>query len=310
MQKGRVFKSTGMWYSVQTPDGEFINCRLKGNVRLKGSRNTNPIAVGDWVDYVIDKKEEQGIIEKIYPRNNYIIRRATNLSKREHIIAANLNQAALVVCFKNPHTLTGFIDRFLITAEAYAIPTLIIINKVDIYDETALKEAEQIKIIYEQIGYTVLLVSAQTGIGLDTLKTLLKQKTTLFSGHSGVGKSSLLNALVPGLLLKVGNISEHHEKGTHTTTFAQMFVADNETFIIDTPGIKSFAIIDFKREEIANYFPEIFSASKYCRYNNCLHINEPECKVKELVEVGKIAPHRYQNYLNIYESDNYKEDWE
>lgn len=307
---GRVFKSTGSWYLVEDNTGELIECRIKGNVRLKESRNTNPASVGDMVDFEIEAKTGKGVISKIHSRKNYIIRRSTNLSKREHIIASNLDQAALIVCFKNPRTLTGFIDRFLITAEAYGIKTIIVINKIDTYDEDAKAEAIYIKTVYEQIGYPVYLVSAHTKKGLETLKENLENKITLFSGHSGVGKSSLLNALVPGLNLKVGEVSEANEKGTHTTTFAQMYRINDGTCFIDTPGVKSFAIIDFKREEVATYFPEMFKASSNCKYNNCLHINEPGCAVKELVDEGKIPEHRYENYLNIYDSDNYKEDWE
>jgi ribosome biogenesis GTPase len=310
MPKGRVFKSTGLWYIVQTPNGDFIKCRIKGNIRLNKSRNTNPIAVGDWVRYEVEKKTTNGIIQEIYPRQNYIIRRSTNLSKREHIIASNIDMAALIISFKNPKTLTGFIDRFLVTAEAYSIPTTLVINKIDLYDSELMHEVNRIKNIYEKIGYTVLLVSTYTTVGIERLKETIKGKTTLFSGHSGVGKSSLLNTLVPGLNLKVGIISEHHEKGTHTTTFAEMYLTEENTYLIDTPGIKSFAIIDFKREEIARFFPEIFKASAHCKYYNCLHINEPNCFVKELVKSGEISSDRYHNYLTIYESDNFKEEWE
>lgn len=307
---GRVFKSTGSWYLVEDANKRLIECRIKGNVRLKGSRNTNPASVGDVVDFEIEPKTGKGVISKIFSRKNYIIRRSTNLSKREHIIASNIDQAALVVCFKNPRTLTGFIDRFLITAEAYGIKSIIVINKIDTYDEDAEAEASYIKLVYEKIGYPVFLVSAHTHKGIEELNENLSQKITLFSGHSGVGKSSLLNTLVPGLNLRVGEVSESNEKGTHTTTFAQMYRTNDLTCLIDTPGVKSFAIVDFKREEVATYFPEMFRASANCKYNNCLHINEPGCAVKQLLEEGEICEHRYENYLNIYESDNYKEDWE
>jgi ribosome biogenesis GTPase len=298
--KGVVLKSTGSWYQVRSfESGELFNCRIKGKFRVAGIKSTNPIAVGDVVHFHLeDHQEGQGIISAIQDRKNYIVRKSVNLSKQVHIIASNMDQALLVTTLAQPMTSTGFMDRFLSTAEAYSIPTIIVFNKIDLYDEEEMMELEYREAVYSAIGYKVLKTSAMRGIGLEKLKEELKDKTTLLSGHSGVGKSTLVNAVEPNLDLRTGTVSLSHRKGQHTTTFAEMHPLRMGGDVIDTPGIKGFGMVNMKKEEISHFFPEIFALSVQCRFHNCMHLNEPECAVKSALEENKIAPTRYESYLN------------
>lgn len=298
--KGVVLKSTGSWYQVRSfESGELFNCRIKGKFRVAGIKSTNPIAVGDLVHFHLeDHQEGQGIISAIQDRKNYIVRKSVNLSKQVHIIASNMDQALLVTTLAQPMTSTGFMDRFLSTAEAYSIPTIIVFNKIDLYDEEEMMELEYREAVYSAIGYKVLKTSAMQGIGLEKLKEELKDKTTLLSGHSGVGKSTLVNAVEPNLDLRTGTVSLSHRKGQHTTTFAEMHPLRMGGDVIDTPGIKGFGMVNMKKEEISHFFPEIFALSEQCRFHNCMHLNEPECAVKSALEENKIAPTRYESYLN------------
>ena len=301
--KGIVTKSTGSWYTVNTNNGEKIECRLKGKFRLKGIKSTNPVTVGDNVNFEYEEGKETGVINEIFDRSNYIIRKSVNLSKQTHIIAANIDLAFLVVTIDNPPTSTGFIDRFLATAEAYHIKTVLIFNKLDSYTDDELDKLGELDSIYSDIGYTCIPVSATKNINMKAVKDLMINKTTMFSGHSGVGKSTLVNAIEPLLNLKTGEISKQHKQGQHTTTFAEMFELSFGGYIIDTPGIKGFGVVDFKPEEITDYFPEFFKLKSKCKYNNCLHINEPKCAIKEAVETGEIAYSRYNSYLQMVEGD-------
>lgn len=298
--KGVVLKSTGSWYQVRSfESGELFNCRIKGKFRVAGIKSTNPIAVGDVVHFHLeDHQEGQGIISAIQDRKNYIVRKSVNLSKQVHIIASNMDQALLVTTLAQPMTSSGFMDRFLSTAEAYSIPTIIVFNKIDLYDEEEMMELEYREAVYSAIGYKVLKTSAMQGIGLEKLKEELKDKTTLLSGHSGVGKSTLVNAVEPNLDLRTGTVSLSHRKGQHTTTFAEMHPLRMGGDVIDTPGIKGFGMVNMKKEEISHFFPEIFALSEQCRFHNCMHLNEPECAVKSALEENKIAPTRYESYLN------------
>lgn len=298
--KGVVLKSTGSWYQVRSfESGELFNCRIKGKFRVAGIKSTNPIAVGDVVHFHLeDHQEGQGIISAIQDRKNYIVRKSVNLSKQVHIIASNMDQALLVTTLAQPMTSTGFMDRFLSTAEAYSIPTIIVFNKIDLYEEEEMMELEYREAVYSAIGYKVLKTSAMQGIGLEKLKVELKDKTTLLSGHSGVGKSTLVNAVEPNLDLRTGTVSLSHRKGQHTTTFAEMHPLRMGGDVIDTPGIKGFGMVNMKKEEISHFFPEIFALSEQCRFHNCMHLNEPECAVKSALEENKIAPTRYESYLN------------
>lgn len=297
--KGVVIKSTGSWYQVKPIEGDTILCRIKGKFRLSGIKHTNPIAVGDEVEFELEENSENGVIHKIFDRKNYIIRKASNLSKQTHIIASNIDQALLVVSLVQPQTSLGFIDRFLMTAEAYHIPTIIVVNKADLYEGPMIEILDDLISMYQKIGYTCFETSSVTGLNTDKLKQLLYNKTTLLSGHSGVGKSSLLNAISPGLNLKVGEISNFSQKGTHTTTFAEMFELTFGGSIIDTPGIKEFGIVDFNDAEISHYFKEMRPFLNQCRFNNCKHHNEPDCAIKAAVEEGTIRPERYENYIKI-----------
>ncbi|WP_084018864.1 ribosome small subunit-dependent GTPase A [Moheibacter sediminis] len=295
---GLVMKSTGSWYSVREDSGNMINARMRGKFRLDNIQHTNPIAVGDFVDYEIDN-EGNGVISKIHDRKNYIIRRSVNLSKKTHIIASNIDRAFLVVTVNNPKTSYGFIDRFLITAEAYHIPATLVFNKMDSYDEEQLEIVEDYKFVYEPLGYKTMEVSAVSGLNLENFKSELKGIITLFSGHSGVGKSTLLNALNPNLTIKTSEVSDFNQKGQHTTTFAEMHEWPFGGFCIDTPGIKEFGLVDMEKEEIQNYFPEIFAKKIECKFDNCIHLNEPKCAVIESVENGEIASSRYESYVGF-----------
>ncbi len=301
--KGVVIKNTGNTYWVRTENGEEIVCQAKGNFRLKGIRSTSPIVVGDHV--IIDQNPDgTAFITEIEDRKNYIVRRASNLSKQAHILAANIDEALLCVTVRFPETSTVFIDRFLATAEAYRIPVCLVFNKIDLYDEDDKEYLDGLIYLYQTIGYPCLKTSAETGEGIEALRERIKNKITLLAGHSGVGKSSLINVLQKDASRKIGKISDYHLKGTHTTTFSEMINIDTGGYIIDTPGIKGFGTIDMIPQEISHYFPEIFRFSKKCRYNNCLHINEPDCAVVKAVENHYISESRYRSYLNILEDVN------
>lgn len=301
--KGLVIKNTGSWYVVHTEDGD-INCKVKGNFRIKGIRTTNPVAVGDRVDITVNP-DGNAFITAIEPRDNYIIRKAINLSKESHIIAANIDQAFLVVTLAHPVTSTTFIDRFLATAEAYRVKTILLINKTDLLTEEEDKEyLEAVTYLYRSIGYEVMHVSGLTGEGIDKLRERISDKISLFSGNSGVGKSTIINDLLPGLGLRTAAISDIHDTGMHTTTFSGMFRVPGGGWIIDTPGIKGFGTIDFERGEIAHFFPDIFEISHDCRYNNCTHTHEPGCAVLKALDEHRIAQSRYNSYLSILDDLN------
>lgn len=310
--RGTVYKSTGSWYSVKAENGTFYNCRIKGKFRIGGIKSTNPVAVGDHVQFELDKKGEEatGVISAIEPRENYIIRKSVNLSKQTHIIAANIDMAFLLVTLNNPPTFTTFIDRFLVTAQAYHIEAVILFNKIDSYSEAELDEIRYLAALYREIGYQCIGISALTGKNVEKVRALMKDKVSVFSGHSGTGKSTLANALEPGLNLKTAEISEQHLQGQHTTTFAEMFDLSFGGQIIDTPGIKGFGVVEMDREEVANYFPEFFRLKENCKFHNCLHLEEPQCAVKEALENEEIAWSRYKSYLQILEGeeDNYRKD--
>jgi ribosome biogenesis GTPase len=301
--EGLVTKSTGSWYTVRLPDGKLIPCTLKGKMRIKGIRTTSPVAVGDRVEVDLNRAENTGVIISVLKRNNYIIRKSTKLSKASHIIAANIDQAFLMATLVLPRTSTGFIDRFLVTAEAYHIPAGIVFNKIDLYDGELRLRHQELVDLYTSIGYTCFATSAVTGEGTVQLAEALIGKTTLFSGHSGVGKSAIINCLEPGLKLRTAEISAWHLKGVHTTTFAELFELSSGGFIIDTPGIREFGLIDFRKEEVAERFPEMRAIMHHCQFNNCTHVHEPRCAVKKALEEGKIDAGRYRNYLRILEGD-------
>jgi len=308
--KGTVYKSTGSWYSVKADDGHFYDCRIKGRFRIQGIKSTNPVAVGDRVIFELEKTSDAvtGVIIDIDTRDNYIIRKSVNLSKQTHIIAANIDQCFLIVTLNNPPTFTAFIDRFLVTCEAYHIKAILLFNKVDTFSEEEFGEVKYLAEMYREIGYTCVGVSAKTGKNVDQVKEMMLGKTSMFSGHSGVGKSTLVNALEPSLDLKTKEISGQHMQGQHTTTFAEMFDLTFEARIIDTPGIKGFGVVDIEKEELGNYFPEFFALKDQCKFNNCLHIEEPKCAVKEALENDELSWSRYQSYKQIIEGDeeNYR----
>ncbi|MBT9189836.1 MULTISPECIES: ribosome small subunit-dependent GTPase A [Zobellia] len=310
--KGTVYKSTGSWYTVKTPEGEFYECRIKGKFRIQGIKSTNPIAVGDQVAFKIEKLGDDtvGTIHGIEDRKNYIIRKSVNLSKQTHIIAANLDQVFLLVTLNNPTTYTIFIDRFLATAEAYDIPAILLFNKVDSYSIEELAEIKYLAELYRNVGYTCIGISAKSGKNVDKVKEMMVGKTSMFAGHSGAGKSTLVNALEPKLDLKTTEISGQHLQGQHTTTFAEMFDLDFGARIIDTPGIKGFGIVDMEKEEIGDYFPEFFELKGECKFNNCLHLDEPKCAVKEALEAEEVAWSRYRSYVQMVtgEEENYRVD--
>jgi ribosome biogenesis GTPase len=302
---GLVYKSTGSWYTVKTELGTSYECRIKGKFRLKGIKSTNPIAVGDYVDFELDTKsdKETGVINTIHDRENYIVRKSVNLSKQTHIIASNVDQVFLLVTIDNPPTFTSFIDRFLASAEAYSIKTVLLFNKIDTYNEETLLEVKYLEHIYNKIGYECITISAKIGENIDKVKGLMEGKVSMFSGHSGVGKSTLVNAIEPNLDLKTKAISSQHMQGQHTTTFAEMFDLSFNAKIIDTPGIKGFGVVDMEKEEIGDYFPEFFALKQDCKFNNCLHKEEPKCAVKKALENNEIAASRYNSYIQILEGD-------
>lgn len=300
--KGVVIKSTGSWYAVRMENGTLTEARIKGKFRIQGIKTTNPVAVGDIV-LLEPESDHSALIVDICPRKNYIIRKSVNLSKRAHIIATNVDQAILIVTLSQPKTFTAFIDRFLVSAEAYHIPTVIVFNKIDLYDEEELRELTYLKSVYTKIGYQCIETSATENKNVDELKAILKNKTSVISGHSGVGKSTLLNTLEPGLDLKTSTITESHQVGKHTTTFAEMFELNFGGYIIDTPGIKAFGLIDFDKNELSHYFIEMRERLANCQFNNCVHINEPKCAIKEALAKGEIAEFRYLNYLSLFEED-------
>ena len=298
--QGTVVKSSGSVYGVRAIDGTFIDCRVKGNFRLKGIRSTNPVAVGDNV--IFDMREDgTAYIVDILERKNYIVRKASNLSKQSHILAANLDLCLLVVTISHPTTATTFIDRFLASAEAYRVPVVIVFNKTDLYSDAEREELEYLTALYESIGYRCLHTSAMENKGIEALKDMMQGKVSLFAGNSGVGKSSLVNALSPEIAAKVGEISKTHDTGMHTTTYTEMFEFMPDSYIVDTPGVKGFGTYDMEIEEISHYFVEFFELSKDCRYGNCTHTHEPGCAVLEALEKGEIAPSRYQSYLSMLE---------
>ena len=313
---GIVYKSTGSWYTVKTNEGDIYECRIKGKFRIKGIKSTNPIAVGDVVVFEIEKigDETLGVISKIEDRKNYIIRKSVKLSKQTHIIAANIDQVFLLITLKNPKTSTIFIDRFLATSEAYDIKTVLLFNKVDTYNEDELAEVKYLAALYREIGYTCIGISAKSGKNVDKVKDLMKDHTSMFAGHSGVGKSTLINFIAPELNLKTTEISDQHFQGQHTTTFAEMYDLNFGARIIDTPGIKGFGVVDMDKYEIGDYFPEFFRLKINCKFNNCLHLDEPKCAVKAALDKDEVSWSRYRSYVQIvtgeedtYRMDNYEE---
>ncbi|TFF33300.1 ribosome small subunit-dependent GTPase A [Mucilaginibacter psychrotolerans] len=301
--QGLVTKSTGSWYQVKAGE-KVIDCRIKGKFRTKGITTTNPLAVGDMVDFEMEPEQETGVVTNLHQRKNYIIRKSINLSKQAQIIAANLDLALLVVTLASPRTSLGFIDRFLVTAEAYGITACLIFNKLDLFSDEGLEILAEYQAVYENIGYKCYSVSALEGTHIDTVQDLLKDKVTLFSGHSGVGKSSLINRLLPNLDLRTHMISDWSDKGMHTTTFAEMFELPQGGYIIDTPGIRELGVIDIEKQELGHFFPEMRGLMNQCRFNNCRHINEPGCAVLEAIEEGDIALSRYDSYLSIYNGND------
>ena len=313
---GIVYKSTGSWYTVKTNEGDIYECRIKGKFRIKGIKSTNPIAVGDVVVFEIEKigDETLGVISKIEDRKNYIIRKSVKLSKQTHIIAANIDQVFLLITLKNPKTSTIFIDRFLATSEAYDIKTVLLFNKVDMYNKDELAEVKYLAALYREIGYTCIGISAKSGKNVDKVKDLMKDHTSMFAGHSGVGKSTLINFIAPELNLKTTEISDQHFQGQHTTTFAEMYDLNFGARIIDTPGIKGFGVVDMDKYEIGDYFPEFFRLKINCKFNNCLHLDEPKCAVKAALDKDEVSWSRYRSYVQIvtgeedtYRVDNYEE---
>lgn len=303
---GLVYKSTGSWYTVRAKDGSFYECRIKGKFRIKGIKSTNPVAVGDVVDFDTEETADTitGIITNIRDRKNYIIRKSVNLSKQVHIIASNIDKLFLLVTINNPPTTTSFIDRFLVTAEAYGIEAILVFNKVDTFNEAMLDEQLYLQYVYSNIGYKCLRVSSTQKKGIEELKTEMKDCVSMFSGHSGVGKSTLINTLQPSLSLKTKEISEQHSQGQHTTTFAEMFDLDFGAKIIDTPGIRGFGVVDIEKDELGDYFPEFFALKDQCKFNNCLHKDEPHCAVKDALEKDEIAWSRYRSYLQMLEGED------
>ncbi len=317
MKTGIVYKSTGSWYTVKTQEGTVYECRIKGKFRIQDIKSTNPVAVGDKVDFKLETKSDQvtGVIEHIHERQNYIVRKSVKLSKQTHIIASNIDVVFLLVTLNNPPTFTAFIDRFLITAEAYRIKAVLLFNKIDTYSDDELLEIKYLAALYREIGYECIGISAKTGKNVNKVKVLMTDKVSMFSGHSGVGKSTLINTIESELSLKTAKISDQHQQGQHTTTFAEMFDLSFNARIIDTPGIKGFGVVDMDKEELGDYFPEFFELKSKCKFNNCLHVNEPKCAVKQALDNEEIAWSRYKSYLQIlegeeehYRKNNYDEE--
>ena len=308
--KGTIYKSTGSWYTVKTYSGKFISCRIKGKFRIQGIKSTNPIAVGDVVDFEMETTNDKqtGVITAIHDRKNYVVRKSVNLSKQTHIIASNIDQVFLLVTLENPQTSTSFIDRFLVTAEAYGIKAILLFNKIDLFVGEPLIKVNDLIRVYSAIGYDCLKISAKNCKNLSKVRELMKHKTSMFSGHSGVGKSTLVNAIEPTLSLKTMAISETHQQGQHTTTFAEMFDLGFKARIIDTPGIKGFGIVDIDPCELDQYFPEMFEIKNNCKFHNCKHLHEPNCAVKESIKSEKIAISRYSSYIQMFEGkdSNYR----
>jgi ribosome biogenesis GTPase len=308
--QGTVYKSTGSWYIVKDDRGQIYECRIKGKFRIKGIKSTNPVAVGDVVYFDVEQlgDEKVGIIKGIEDRRNYIIRKSVNLAKQTHIIAANIDLVLLMVTIKKPRTFTGFVDRFLATSEAYEIPVVLLFNKADIYEESEMREVDELSALYSEIGYTCVTISAKTGRNVEEVKDLMRGKTSMFSGNSGVGKSTLINLIEPALKLKTAQVSEQHLQGQHTTTFAEMYDLDWGARIIDTPGIKGFGLVDMDKDEIGDYFPEFFALKGGCKFHNCLHLDEPHCAVKEALEQGELAWSRYKSSVGMIsgEEDTYR----
>ena len=311
--QGIVYKSTGSWYTVKSEDGKFYECRIKGKFRIKGIKSTNPVAVGDLVTFQLETvgDETYGVINTIAERKNYIIRKSVNLSKQTHIIASNLDQAFLMVTLNNPTTYTSFIDRFLVTAEAYDIPVILVFNKMDTYDADEKVEVDYLIALYKAIGYKTISISAKNKDNVEEVRDQMMGKTSMFSGNSGVGKSTLINALEPGLNLKTAEISEQHLQGQHTTTFAEMYDLSFGAQIIDTPGIRGFGIVEMDKDELGDYFPEFFKLKSQCKFNNCLHLDEPKCAIKDGLESNEITWSRYRSYVQMLEEDvteSYRKD--
>ena len=298
--QGTVIKSSGSVYGVRATDGRVVDCRVKGNFRLKGIRSTNPVAVGDHVKFDV-RSDGTAYIVEILERKNYIVRKASNLSKQSHILAANLDLCFLVVTINHPATATTFIDRFLAAAEAYRVPTVLVFNKTDLYNEAEREELEYLTALYESIGYSCMRISAIDGSGIEQLREAMRGKVSLLAGNSGVGKSSIANAIAPEIAARVGEISKTHDTGMHTTTYTEMFEFMPGSYLVDTPGVKGFGTFDMEAEEISHYFVEFFRLSRDCRYSNCTHTHEPGCAVLEALEKGEIAPSRYQSYLSMLE---------
>lgn len=306
MEKGLVLKSTGSRYRILYGAGKTIECSIKGKLRIKEFRTTNPIAVGDSILFEIDSKTNSGIITEVLDRRNYILRKSSNLSRHSQILAANIDQVFLMITIILPETPVEFIDRFLISAEAYRVQAKLIINKTDLYGEDEIAKMEYLESVYSKIGYECFRLTLKDNTNLDILKDVMRGKTSLISGNSGVGKTTLLNAFNPLLHLKTAEISDYHKQGKHITTFPEMHLMPFDAFVIDTPGIRGFGVVDMKKNEIYHFFREIFQVSKKCRFNNCLHLDEPGCAVRKAVEDGEIAFSRYKSYLNIMEGDNGK----
>ena len=305
---GTVYKSTGSWYSVKTEEGEFYDCKIKGKLRLEKISSTNPIVVGDKVDFIIETQDEVsiGVIQRIHERNNYIVRKSVNLSKQSHILASNIDLLVLVVTLKDPITTTSFIDRFLVNAEAYSIKTLLVFNKVDLFDQSEIEIINDMVRIYSNIGYKCLCTSTVNKHNILELREYISGKKIMFGGHSGVGKTSLINCIDPSLELKVGDISSQHLQGKHTTTYAEIFDLDKKTKLIDTPGIKGFGLINFEKQEIRDLFPEFLRYKNKCKFTDCLHLKEPNCFIKLMVSKNKISKSRYESYSQILADDNLK----
>jgi ribosome biogenesis GTPase len=309
-EEGLVIKSTGSFYLVRTHDGRIVECKLRGKFRIQGIKITNPVTVGDIVLFVHDNQQNYGIITDIQERKNYICRKSINLSKISHLIASNIDCVFLIISLKDPRTPLGFIDRFLVATESFRIKTVLVFNKTDLYDAQTQTDHHYLQNIYTLIGYECLSISVLTKEGLNELKLKMQDKVSLFGGQSGVGKSSIINSLDSNLKLKIGNISDYNNKGKHTTTFAEMFELSFGGFIIDTPGIKEFGLIQYKKEEVSHYFPEMLKLLPECKFNNCTHTHEPHCRVKQALEEGTIAPSRYQNYLDVIQNEDINlKDW-